>query len=105
MLASTPICADQQRLVANRASRRAQRTRLQVCHTVAPRALQRHHRSDVDFSQQQAKMVRHPSEPNVWSNRTLSTDNWVSTTAAGAINDVPPGRTVFLAVSTKVQFG
>ena len=58
-----------------------------------------------DRFQQMVKMVRHPSEPNVWGIRNLSTDNWVSTTAGGTVNDGPPGRTVSLAVGTKIQFG
>jgi eukaryotic-like serine/threonine-protein kinase len=58
-----------------------------------------------DFSQPVAKMVRHPGDPNVWGIRNLPTDNWVSTTAAGCVNDVPPGRTVSLAVGTTIQFG
>ena len=68
----------------------------------ADAALFRHHvdpQKMYDFSQPVAKMVRHPSDPNVWGIRNLSTDNWVSTTAGGAVNDVPPGRTVSLPLA------
>lgn len=67
-----------------------------------------HHLDDqrrYDFEQPVAEMVQHPTNPMVWGIKNLSADNWVVTTAGGDVNDVPPGRSVSLAVGTKIQFG
>ncbi len=67
-----------------------------------------HHIDDrrmYDFSVPIAEVTKHPTEPNVWGLKNLSTETWVSTTSAGATNNVPPGRNVSLAVGTTIQFG
>lgn len=67
-----------------------------------------HHIDDrrmYDFSAPIAEVTKHPTEPNVWGLKNLSTETWISTTSAGAANNVPPGRNVSLAVGTIIQFG
>ncbi len=67
-----------------------------------------HHIDDqrlYDFTLPVAAMAQHPSNPDLWGIKNLSPDNWVVTTAAGATNDVPPGRTASLAIGTRIRFG
>ena len=67
-----------------------------------------HHIDDsrlYDFSKQIAAMVQHPKNPNIWGIKNLSADKWVVTTAEGVVNDVEPGRSVSLAVGTRINFG
>ncbi len=62
-------------------------------------------RRPYDFSKPSAAVARHPSDPNIWGLRNLSSDRWVSTTAQGEMHDIDPGRSITLAVGTKVNFG
>lgn len=67
-----------------------------------------HHVDDqkmYDFSQPIAAVTQHPRDSNVWGLKNLSGEKWVITTTGGAIKDVEPGRSVRLAVGTKVNFG
>jgi serine/threonine protein kinase len=68
-----------------------------------------HHIDDVrlyDFSAPVAAVAVHPTNPNVWGLKNLSQDKWFITAAAdGNVKDVEPGRSVTLAVGTKIQFG
>jgi len=50
-------------------------------------------------------VTQHPTEPSIWGLKNLSGEKWVTTAASGAIKDVEPGRSVTLAVGTKVNFG
>lgn len=58
-----------------------------------------------DFSRPVAIMTRHPTDPNIWGLKNLSGEKWISTTADGTAKDVEPGRSVTLAVQTKINFG
>jgi eukaryotic-like serine/threonine-protein kinase len=58
-----------------------------------------------DFSSPVARMVQHPTDPNVWGIKNVSTDRWTCTTTGGVAHEVPPGKSVTLAVGTKIQFG
>lgn len=58
-----------------------------------------------DFSKPIAEMTQHPTHPSIWGLRNLSDAKWVSKLADGTIKDVDPGRTVSLAVGTKILFG
>ena len=58
-----------------------------------------------DFSAPVAEVATHPSRPGVWGLKNLSASKWVITTADGAVRDVEPGRSVSLAVGTRIQFG
>lgn len=58
-----------------------------------------------NFSQPTAEVARHPSDPNIWGLRNLSPERWVVTAVDGSTRDVEPGRSVTLAVGTKIHFG
>ncbi len=58
-----------------------------------------------DFSQALAEVTRHPSNPQLWGLKNLSAEKWVCTTSDGTVKDVPPGRSVTLALGTKINFG
>jgi hypothetical protein len=58
-----------------------------------------------DFSTPMAEVNRHPTNLALWGLKNLSGDKWVSRMADGTIRDVEPGRSVTLAVGTKIQFG
>lgn len=67
-----------------------------------------HHIDDsrpYDFSQPVAALVQHPTQAGVWGLKNLGGEKWVSTTAEGAVRDVDPGRSVTLAVGTRINFG
>jgi eukaryotic-like serine/threonine-protein kinase len=67
-----------------------------------------HHVDDerkYDFTRPLATVTRHPTEPNVWGLKNLSHQNWSATTARGEVKDVGPGRSVTLAVGTRINFG
>jgi serine/threonine protein kinase len=48
---------------------------------------------------------RHPSLPNVWGLKNLTNDTWKATPPDGTTSEVGPGRSVTLAVGTKINFG
>jgi DNA-binding helix-hairpin-helix protein with protein kinase domain len=58
-----------------------------------------------DFSKPLAAVTRHPSRRDVWGLKNLGIYKWVSTTASGQVIDVEPGRSVALAVGTRINFG
>jgi len=67
-----------------------------------------HHTDDdrlYDFSNPTAAVTRHPTNAKVWGLKNLSDNKWVVTTSDGAVRDVEPGRSLTLAVKTRIQFG
>jgi DNA-binding helix-hairpin-helix protein with protein kinase domain len=67
-----------------------------------------HHVDDerrYDFTEPLATVMRHPTEPNIWGLKNLSRQNWSATNARGEVKDVAPGRSVTLAVGTRINFG
>ena len=67
-----------------------------------------HHVDDqrmYDFSKPVAAMTQHPTNPNIWGLKNVSDEKWVSKLTDGTVKDVEPGRSVSLAVGTKIQFG
>jgi eukaryotic-like serine/threonine-protein kinase len=67
-----------------------------------------HHLDDerqYDFTQPLATVTRHPTEANIWGLKNLSRQNWSATTARGEVKDVGPGRSVTLALGTRINFG
>lgn len=67
-----------------------------------------HHLDDerrYDFTQPLATVTRHPTEANIWGLKNLSHQNWSATTAHGEVKDVRPGRSVTLALGTRINFG
>jgi DNA-binding helix-hairpin-helix protein with protein kinase domain len=67
-----------------------------------------HHVDDerrYDFTQPLATVTRHPTEPDIWGLKNLSRQNWSTTNTRGEVKDVGPGRSVTLAVGTRINFG
>jgi hypothetical protein len=67
-----------------------------------------HHVDDqkmYDFSGAVAEVAAHPTNPQIWGLKNTSKDKWVITSTDGAVRDVEPGRSVTLAVGTKIHFG
>jgi serine/threonine protein kinase len=58
-----------------------------------------------DFSQPVAQMNQHPTKPNVWGLKNLTNNNWTITSADGKTRDIKPGKSVPLALGTKIDFG
>jgi eukaryotic-like serine/threonine-protein kinase len=58
-----------------------------------------------DFSKSVATVTQHPHDPSIWGIKNLSQEKWVCTTADGRAKDVEPGRSVMMAVGTKIDFG
>ena len=70
-------------------------------------ALFPHHLDDArryDFSRVAAAVTRHPAQPQVWGLKNLSDEKWV-VVGTGTITEVPPGRSVALAMGTRIHFG
>src|SRR5262249_29942849 len=72
-------------------------TRLYPHHTDANRLY--------DFSTPTAEMSQHPTDPNVWGLKNVSSGQWVVTMPDGTTRDVPPGRSVRLTSDSRIQFG
>lgn len=67
-----------------------------------------HHVDDqhrYDFSQPVAAVSQHPTNPALWGLRNLSQSRWVAAFGDGTVRDVEPGRSVPLAVGTRILFG
>lgn len=60
---------------------------------------------DYDFSQPVAAVSRNPRDPSIWGLKNLTSERWSITTPDGAVKDVEPGRSLTLAVGTKINFG
>ncbi len=58
-----------------------------------------------DFTAPVAEVSRHPQNPHLWGLKNLSPDKWVITRPDGAMSEVPPGRSVTIAVGVKIVFG
>lgn len=58
-----------------------------------------------DFSAPIAQVSQHPNNPGRWGLTNLGTEKWVTTTAAGVVGEVPPGKTHPLVVGTRINFG
>lgn len=58
-----------------------------------------------DFSKPVAEVIQHPTDPNIWGLKNLSEEKWVSTTTDNKVKEVEPGRSVTIAVGTKINFG
>lgn len=61
--------------------------------------------TDYDFSQPVAEIAQHPTNPSIWGLKNLTNKSWNITTADGTSKVVESGRSVPLAVGTKVNFG
>jgi serine/threonine protein kinase len=67
-----------------------------------------HHVDDekkYDFSEPVAAVTKHPTDPTVWGLKNLSTQSWSVTNNRGEVKEVSPGRSVTLALGTRINFG
>jgi serine/threonine protein kinase len=58
-----------------------------------------------DFTQPVAAVTKHPIDPEIWGLKNLSMQTWSTTNHKGEVKDVSPGRSVTLAVGTRINFG
>jgi hypothetical protein len=58
-----------------------------------------------NFSRPVAEVTRHPHDPKIWGLKNLSGEKWNITVADGPVREVEPGRSVTLAVGTRINFG
>jgi serine/threonine protein kinase len=58
-----------------------------------------------DFTAPIAEVSRHPQNPNLWGLKNLSQEKWVTTRSDGTMSEIPPGRSVSIAVGVKANFG
>jgi len=58
-----------------------------------------------DFSQPVAEVNRHPTNPNFWGLKNLTSEKWSITKSDGTVQDVYPGKSVPLISGTKILFG
>lgn len=58
-----------------------------------------------DFTQPVAAVTKHPVDPEIWGLKNISMQTWSTTNQKGEVKDVSPGRSVTLAVGTRINFG
>ena len=58
-----------------------------------------------DFTQPVAAVTKHPIDPEIWGLKNLSVQTWSTTNHKGEVKDVSPGRSVTLALGTRINFG
>ena len=58
-----------------------------------------------DFTQAVAAVTKHPIDPEIWGLKNISMQTWSTTNQKGEVKDVSPGRSVTLAVGTRINFG
>jgi len=58
-----------------------------------------------DFTQPVAAVTKHPVDPEIWGLKNLSPHTWSTTNNKGEVKDVSPGRSVTLALGTRINFG
>ncbi|MEN3326516.1 MAG: eukaryotic-like serine/threonine-protein kinase [Acidobacteriota bacterium] len=58
-----------------------------------------------DFTQPVAAVTKHPVDPEIWGLKNVSMQTWSTTNQKGEVKDVSPGRSVTLALGTRINFG
>ena len=58
-----------------------------------------------DFTQPVAAVTKHPIDPEIWGLKNISMQTWSTTNQKGEVKDVSPGRSVTLALGTRINFG
>ncbi len=58
-----------------------------------------------DYSEILAEIVPHPTRPDIWGLRNVSTQTWTSFPPTGASVEVPSGRSVSLVPELRILFG
>jgi len=61
--------------------------------------------SEFDFSKPQAEVARHPTDPNKWGIKNLSSTAWTATAPDGKELGIDPGRSISIVPGTKINFG
>lgn len=61
--------------------------------------------ADFDFTNPVAEVNRHPERQEIWGLKNISKEKWVTFSALGQARDVEPGRSVTLAMNTRINFG
>lgn len=65
-----------------------------------------HHLGDIaDFSAPVGTLVPHPSKPNTWGLKNLTSRAWSYTTSEGKTQDVQPGQAAPIRDGQKINFG
>jgi eukaryotic-like serine/threonine-protein kinase len=57
------------------------------------------------FDEPIAEVSRHPTQPDVWGLKNLSTTKWIVTPQGSPVVEVAPGRSVLLAPNCRIHFG
>jgi serine/threonine protein kinase len=58
-----------------------------------------------DFTKPVAAVTKHPIDPEIWGLKNISMQTWSTTNQKGEVKDVSPGRSVTLALGTRINFG
>ncbi|GAC1401144.1 MAG: hypothetical protein NVSMB49_14910 [Ktedonobacteraceae bacterium] len=58
-----------------------------------------------DFSKPVAEINRHPTNPNIWGLKNISSEKWVVNKADGTIQDIEIGKSVPLITGSTIHFG
>jgi hypothetical protein len=58
-----------------------------------------------DFTAPVAAVTKHPIDPEIWGLKNLSPETWSTINHKGEVKDVSPGRSVTLALGTRINFG
>ena len=58
-----------------------------------------------DFTEPVAAVTKHPLDPEIWGLKNISMQTWSTTNQKGEVKDVSPGRSVTLALGTRINFG
>ncbi|WP_367357169.1 hypothetical protein, partial [Mesotoga sp.] len=61
--------------------------------------------SEFDFIKPQARVARHPTDPNKWGIKNLSPTVWTATAPDGKELEIDPGRSISIVPGTKINFG
>ena len=64
-----------------------------------------HIKDNLDFNTIVGEVTQHPNNPSLWGIKNVSNKLWNITKADGNVNTVEPGRSVSLAIGTKINFG
>ncbi|WP_289059189.1 protein kinase [uncultured Mesotoga sp.] len=61
--------------------------------------------SEFNFSKPQAEVARHPTDPNKWGIKNLSSTAWTAKAPDGNELGIDPGRSISIVPGTKINFG
>lgn len=61
--------------------------------------------SEFNFSKPEAEVARHPTDPNKWGIKNLSSTAWTAKAPDGKELGIDPGRSISIVPGTKINFG